>query len=104
MAGTFALGLFAAALAGVGFGVGGLVRASIAARTVAIVVVATYLIDLFVPALRLPDRVHQLALTAHFGQPMVGDWNAGGVVACLVLAAGGLALGGLGFARRDLSN
>jgi hypothetical protein len=102
MAGTFALGLFAAALAGVGLAIGGLVRASIAARTVAVVVIATYLIDLLVPALRLPDRVHQLALTAHLGQPMVGVWDAGGVVACLVLAAGGLVLGALGLARRDL--
>ncbi len=102
MAGTFALGLFATALAGVGLAIGGLVRASIAARTVAVVVIATYLIDLLVPALRLPDRVHQLALTAHLGQPMVGVWDAGGVVACLVLAAGGLVLSALGLARRDL--
>jgi putative exporter of polyketide antibiotics len=102
MAGTFALGLFAAALAGVGFAIGGLVRTSVAAETVAVVVIATYLIDLLVPALDLPDRVHQLALTAHLGQPMVGVWDATGVVACLVLAVGGLALGALGFARRDV--
>ncbi len=102
MAGTFALGLFGAALAGVGFAVGGLVRTSVAARVVAAVVIATYLIDLLVPALRLPDWVHRLALTAHLGQPMVGVWDMAGVVACLVLAVGGLALGGLGFARRDV--
>jgi ABC-2 type transport system permease protein len=102
MAGTLALGLFAAALAGVGFAVGGLLRPSLAAPVVAVVVVATYLIDLLVPALRLPDWVHQLALTAHLGQPMTGTWDATGVVACLVLAVGGLALGGLGFARRDI--
>jgi hypothetical protein len=36
------------------------------------------------------------------GQPMVGVWDVGGVVACLVLAVAGLALGTRGFARRGL--
>jgi ABC-2 type transport system permease protein len=102
MAGTFALGLYAAALAGVGFAVGGLLRTAIAAPTVAVVVVATYLVDLLTPALDLPDGLHRLALTAHLGQPMVGVWDAAGVIACLVLAVGGLALAAEGFARRDL--
>jgi ABC-2 type transport system permease protein len=102
MAGTLALGLFAAALAGVGFAVAGLVRPSAAAETVAVVVVATYLIDLLVPALDLPGWLHRLALTAHLGQPMAGVWDAAGVLACLVLAVGGLVLGAEGFARRDL--
>jgi polyether ionophore transport system permease protein len=65
-------------------------------------VIATYLFDVLVPALRLPGGVHQLALTAHLGRPMTGSWNRTGVVACRVLAAGGLVLGGLGLARRDL--
>jgi ABC-2 type transport system permease protein len=102
MAGTFALGLFAAALAGVGLAVGGLVRTSIAAGVVAVIVIATYLVDLLVPALHLPNWVHQLALTAHLGQPMVGHWDAAGSLACLALAVGGLALGAVGFAGRDL--
>jgi ABC-2 type transport system permease protein len=102
MAGTFALGLYAAALAGVGFAVGGLLRTAVAAPAVAVVVVATYLVDLLVPALDLPEGLHRLALTAHLGQPMVGVWDAAGVIACLVLAAGGLALAAEGFARRDL--
>jgi ABC-2 type transport system permease protein len=70
MAGSIVLGLYAAALAGVGFAVGG-IRASIAGEAVAVVVIATYLGDLLVPALKLPAWVHQLALTAHMGQPMV---------------------------------
>jgi ABC-2 type transport system permease protein len=102
MAGTLTLGLYAAAVAGVGFAVGGL-RTSIAAEVAALVVIATYLIDLLVPALRLPDWVHQLALTAHLGQPMVGVWDFAGVTACLLLAAGGLALSGLGIRRRDVA-
>ena len=102
MAGTITLGLYAAALAGVGFAVGGF-RTSIAAEAVALVVVAMYLIDLIVPAVKLPDWVHQLALTAHLGQPMVGVWDPAGVIACLVLAAGGLALGGWGMRRRDVA-
>jgi ABC-2 type transport system permease protein len=102
MAGTIALGLYAAALAGIGFAVGGF-RTSIAAESVALVVVATYLIDLLVPALKLPDSVHQLALTAHLGQPMVGVWDPAGIVACMVIAVGGLALGGWGMRRRDVA-
>jgi ABC-2 type transport system permease protein len=101
MAGTIALGLYAAALAGVGFAVGGW-RTSIAAEVVALVVVATYLIDLLAPALSLPDWFHQLALTSHLGQPMVGHWDAFGVVACLVIAVVGLAVGGWGMRRRDV--
>jgi ABC-2 type transport system permease protein len=101
MAGTVTLGLYAAAVAGVGFAVGG-VRTSIAAEIAALVVTATYLIDLLAPALKLPDAIHQLALTAHMGQPMVGRWDAAGIVACLILAAGGLAVGALGMRRRDV--
>jgi putative exporter of polyketide antibiotics len=70
---------------------------------VAIVVVATYLLDLLVPPLGLPDWLHQLALTAHFGQPMVGIWDMTGVVACLAIAFGGVLLGAWGIARRDIS-
>jgi polyether ionophore transport system permease protein len=103
MAGALVLGLDTAALAGIGFAVGGLVRTSIAAEVVAVIVVLTFLIDLLGPALRLPDGVHQLALTAHLGQPMIGVWDGAGIVACLVLAVGGLVLGGWGMRRRDLA-
>lgn len=103
MVGSIALGLYAAAIVGVGVAIGGLFRASIAAEIVALVVVATYLVDLLAPPLRLPDWVHQLALTAHLGQPMVGVWDAGGVVACVLLAVGGLAIGAWGMTRRDVN-
>jgi ABC-2 type transport system permease protein len=102
MAGTATIGLYAAALAGIGFAVGGF-RTSIAAEAVALVVVATYLIDLVVPALKLPDWVHQLALTAHLGQPMVGIWDPAGMIACCVIAVGGLLLGGWGMRSRDVA-
>ncbi len=103
MTGTIPLGLYAAALAGIGFAIGGVARASSAAGTVVVVAVATYLIDLLGPALNLPDWVHQLALTAHLGQPMVGTWDSVGVVVCLALAAGGLAIGAWGMRRRDVN-
>jgi len=63
----------------------------------------TYLIDLLAPALSLPDWFHQLALTSHLGQPMVGNWDLTGTVACLVIAAGGLLIGGWGMRSRDVS-
>ena len=103
MAGSVVLGLYAAAVAGIGFAVGGLFRTSIAAEVVALVVTATFLIDLVAPAVKAPDWVHQLALTGHLGQPMVGVWDVGGIVACVVLAVVGALLGGLGIQRRDVA-
>lgn len=100
--GSISLGLYAAALVGIGLAVGGLWRTSIAAEVVAVLVVVTYLVDLLAPPLNLPDWFHELALTAHFGQPMVGQWDPVGVVACLVLAVGGTAIGAWGIARRDV--
>jgi len=102
MIGSAALGLYAAAIVGVGVAVGGLWRTSLAAEIAALVVVATYLIDLVAPPLKLPDWLHQLALTAHLGQPMVGAWDPVGIVACLVIAVGGVLLGAWGMGRRDV--
>jgi ABC-2 type transport system permease protein len=101
--GSMILGLYAAAVAGIGFAIGGLIRTSIAAEIVALVVVVTFLIDLIVPALNLPDWVHELALTSHLGQPMVGTWDIAGIVACVVISVGGLALGAWGMSRRDVN-
>ncbi len=100
--GCVSLGLYAAAIVGIGVAVGGVWRTSIAAEIAALVVVVTYLLDLLAPALNLPDWLHQLALTAHFGKPMIGEWDVVGVVACLVIAAGGILLGAWGMSRRDV--
>jgi polyether ionophore transport system permease protein len=100
--GCASLGLYAAAIVGIGVAVGGLWRTSIAAEVAALVVVATYLLDLVAPPLNLPDWLHQLALTAHFGKPMIGEWDMAGVVASLVIAVGGILLGAWGFRRRDV--
>ena len=102
MVGCGALGLYAAAIVGIGFAVGGLRRTSLAAEIAALVVVATYLLDLVAPPLKLPDWLHQLALTAHMGEPMVGRWDMVGVLACLVIAVGGVLLGAWGMTRRDV--
>jgi ABC-2 type transport system permease protein len=102
MLGSFSLALYAAAIVGVGIAVGGLWSTSVAAELAALVVIATYLVDLLAPALKLPDWVHQLALTAHMGQPMVGSWDVVGIVACLLIAAAGIGLGAWGVRRRDV--
>jgi ABC-2 type transport system permease protein len=102
MAGTVMLGLYAAALTGIGVAVGGLFRTSIAGEIVAVVVVTTLLTDLLAPALNAPDWVHQLALTGHMGRPMVGVWDPAGIVACAVIAVGGIGLGAFGMRRRDV--
>ena len=103
MLGSVALGLYGIAIVGIGFAVGGLWRASIAADIAALVVVATYLIDLLAPPLKLPDWVHQLALTAHLGQPMIGQWDPVGIVACVAIAVIGIGLGTWGMRRRDVN-
>ena len=66
------------------------------------VAIGTFLVDLLGPMLRLPDWVGGLALTTHLGEPMVGAWDIAGVVACLVLAIGGLVVGAWGMNRRDV--
>jgi putative exporter of polyketide antibiotics len=100
--GTLVLGSYAAALAGIGFAVGGF-RAGLAAEVVAVVVIAMYLIDLLAPAFGLPDWVHQLALTSHLGQPMVGAWDWAGMALCAVIALGGLLIGARAIDRRDVA-
>jgi ABC-2 type transport system permease protein len=102
LVGCASLGLYAAAIVGIGFAVGGLWRTSLAAEIAALVVVATYLLDLVAPPLNLPDWMHQLALTAHFGKPMIGEWDLVGVGACLAIAVGGILLGAWGMRRRDV--
>ena len=100
--GTLSLGLYAAALAGIGIAVAGLFRAGWAGPVVALVTILTWLFDFLGPALSLPDPIQQLALSSHLGQPMIGIWDPGGIAACLVLAIGGIALGVWGIHRRDL--
>lgn len=101
--GTSVLGLFAMAMAGVGIAVGGLVRSGLAAPVVVVVTIVTWFADIIGPALSLPEFVQDLALTAHYGLPMVNEWDLGGIVASVVIAVGGVAIGAWGFARRDLS-
>ena len=94
--------LGAAAGAGIGLAVAGWVRSSLGAAVAAAVAVATILLEIIVPALQLPDWLADLALTTHFGEPMIGAWDPVGVAVSLALAIGGLLLGAWGFSRRDL--
>jgi ABC-2 type transport system permease protein len=96
------LALYAAAAAGIGFAVGGVIRADLAAPAAGAAVVGSYLLELIGTILQLPDEVLQLSLNHHFGQPMAGRFDEGGVLLFGALAVGGLLVGTLGFARRDL--
>jgi ABC-2 type transport system permease protein len=100
--GVLAVGLYAGAMAGIGLAVGGLVSTRIAATSVAVLTILTWLLEFLGPALNLPDAVRQLALSSHMGQPMVGVWDPVGIVLCLTLALGGLAVGAWGMQRRDV--
>ena len=100
--GALVLGLYASALVGIGLAVGGLFGTRFAAPFVVVFVIVTWFVQILGVLLNLPDLVRQLALTSHYGHPMIGVWDWGGIVASLVLAVGGIALGAWGISRRDL--
>jgi ABC-2 type transport system permease protein len=102
-AGILVVGLYAAALAGIGLAVGGVLRASAAAVVVAVCVIGFYLLDFLGAALQLPDAILSLSLTRHLGRPLLGSWDVPGMVACGVLAVGGVLVAAAGMARRDLA-
>jgi ABC-2 type transport system permease protein len=102
VAGTLVLGLYAAALVGIGIAVGGAIGTSYAGPFVAIFTIVTWFIGIIGPALNLPDIVHELALTSHYGFTMLGQWDLVGVGASIILAVGGVFVGAWGFRRRDL--
>jgi ABC-2 type transport system permease protein len=102
MIGTLSLGLYALAMAGIGVAVGGVFGSGAAGPAVALLTVIMWFDGIIAPALGLPDVVRELALTTHYGQPMLGVWDPIGIIASLVLAVGGAALGAWGFNRRDL--
>jgi hypothetical protein len=60
------------------------------------VAVVMFLADMLVPALELPAWIRRLAMSAQMGKPMAGRWAWGGITASLVLAVGGLLVGGWG--------
>jgi ABC-2 type transport system permease protein len=100
--GTIVLGLYAAALGGIGIAVGGLFGTSYAGPFVAFFTIITWFVGIIGPALNLPDIFHELALTSHYGFTMLGQWDPVGIIASIVLAVGGVAIGAWGFRRRDL--
>lgn len=102
MLGTLVVAAYAMAMAGIGLAVGGLTRSSYAGPAVLVVAIGTFLVDILGEALRLPDWVQQLALSSHMGRPMIGTWDGPGLLACAVLAVGGLLLGAWGMNRRDV--
>lgn len=102
LVGSLVLGLYAAALVGVGHAVAGLLGTRFAGTAVVVFVIVTWFVQLLGALLNLPDVVRQLALTSHYGQPMVGVWDPVGILASIVLAVGGIAIGTWGFSRRDL--
>lgn len=96
------LGLVAAAFAAVGLAAGGLVRSSIAAPVAAVFAIGTLVLDLFGPALDLPDQILDLSIVRQLGQPMVGVIEPTGIVASIVIIVVGLGVGAWGMQRRDL--
>jgi ABC-2 type transport system permease protein len=100
--GAVVIGLYAAALTGIGVAVGGLFGPGLGAGVTGGLALGFFLLDLLGSALRLPDAILQLSLIKHLGQPIIGTFDGPGMIACLVLAVGGVAVGAWGLARRDL--
>jgi hypothetical protein len=71
---------------------------------VAILTILIWFVDIIAPPLGLPAVLHELALTAHYGLPMLGQWDGVGIVASVLLGLGGVAIGAWGFGRRDLAS
>ena len=92
VAGIGILGLAAAAFAGVGLAVGGLVRSSLAAGVTGVLIIATLLLDTLGAALKLPQWVLDLSIYKHLGQPMAGIFDPVGIVVATVMVVGGLAV------------
>ena len=100
--GATVLGLYAAAFVGIGFAIGGVVRAGWAAGAVALLTIGTWALGVLGPALGLPDVLQTFVLSSQYGEPMVGHWDLAGIISSIALAVGGVLLGAWGFARRDL--
>jgi ABC-2 type transport system permease protein len=100
--GALVIGIYAAGLTGVGFAIGGIFGTAVAAPAVAVLTIVTWFFQIVAPALDFPEFVQELALSSHFGEPMLGRWDPVGIVACLALAVGGVLFGMWGFTRRDL--
>lgn len=103
MGGGLVIGLYGAALAGVGILVGGALQPSWAGPAVAGLAIGMYILEVLGGILGLPEWAINLSLTAHLGQPIGGLYDAPGLIISSALAIGGLALGAIGFSRRDLT-
>ncbi len=100
--GILVIALAVMGLCGIGLAAGGLVRSSLAAPVAVFAVLATFVIDILGPALKLPDPIVQLSIYQHLGKPIAGSYDPVGIVAAAVLAVGGLLLGAWGLQRRDI--
>ena len=101
-AGLTVLGLYSMALAGIGLAVGGLVRPGLAAPVTLAVALGFFLWDVIGSIAGFPEEVLDLALNRHLGQPVLGQYDWPGMIACVILAAGGIALCAIGMRRRDI--
>jgi putative exporter of polyketide antibiotics len=100
--GVSVLGLYAAAIAGIGLAVGGLVRPGLAAPVALILAIAFFLWELIGSIVGLSDELLDLALQRHLGEPILGQFDAPGIAVCALLAFGGIALCAVGMRRRDI--
>ncbi len=82
--GSLILGVYAAAMVGIGMAVGGVFGTRFAATVVVIFVLVTWFVQIVGGILKLPDAVQQLALSSHLGQTFVGVWDWPGVAASFV--------------------
>lgn len=95
--------LYTVAMVGIGIAISGLGRSGWGGPIVAALTFIFFLDEIFVPALGWPIWLTELALTAHLGRSLVGEWDAFGLGLYAALAVGGLLVGAWGLKRRDLA-
>jgi ABC-2 type transport system permease protein len=100
--GSAVLALYGCAFVGIGLALIGLGIPRLAAILAGAVSIGSYLLGTVGNALGLPEWVIDLSLSEHFGRPIAGVFDPGGLALMVFLGLGGLLFGAWAFGRRDL--
>jgi ABC-2 type transport system permease protein len=96
--------LYAAALIGIAVAVLGLGGVELAPAVPVALGVGFFVVDTLANLLRLPSAATVVCLTHYLGRPIVGSWDWPGMALLAAVAVGGIGVGALSIARRDISN
>jgi putative exporter of polyketide antibiotics len=101
--GVWACALYAAALLGIAVAVFGLGGAELAPAVPAALGLGFFVLETLANLLRLPSAVTSICLTHYLGRPISGEWDWPGMALLAMVAVGGIGVGALALANRDIS-